>query len=150
MTPTMAPATGKAQPARAISAPGIANLPGRGSRVEKSKAAATSATSCLGEMTADVARSCMRPPTALYCDLRQLGATLPVRPRLQQESRLLQRTASMTMRPPLAHESEDLFSSLDKLRAGCLALPPPDADAAALAAKRQSQLTQPPGSLRRL
>jgi len=56
----------------------------------------------------------------------------------------------MTMRPPLAHESEDLFSSLDKLRAGCLALPPPDVDAAALAAKRQSQLTKPPGSLGRL
>jgi hypothetical protein len=56
----------------------------------------------------------------------------------------------MTMRPPLAYESEDLFSSLDKLRAGCLALPPPDADAAALAAKRQSQLTKPPGSLGRL
>jgi len=54
------------------------------------------------------------------------------------------------MRPPLAYESEDLFSSLDKLRAGCLALPPPDADAAALAAKRQSQLTKPPGSLGRL
>src|SRR5262249_57292341 len=86
--PTRATATGKAQPARAISAPVIADAPGRGSRVEKSKAAATSATSCLGEMTADVARSCMRPPsaTALYCDLRQLGATLPVRPRLQQES----------------------------------------------------------------
>jgi nicotinate-nucleotide--dimethylbenzimidazole phosphoribosyltransferase len=56
----------------------------------------------------------------------------------------------MTMRPPLAHESEDLFSSLDTLRAGCLALPPADADAAALAAKRQSQLTKPPGSLGRL
>src|SRR5215468_6904178 len=56
----------------------------------------------------------------------------------------------MTMRPPLAHESEDLFSSLDKLRAGCLALPPPDVDAAALAAKRQSQLTKPLGSLGRL
>jgi nicotinate-nucleotide--dimethylbenzimidazole phosphoribosyltransferase len=56
----------------------------------------------------------------------------------------------MTMRPPLAHESEDLFSSLDILRAGCLALLPPDADAAALAAKRQGQLTKPPGSLGRL
>src|SRR5215510_14408418 len=96
MTPTMAPATGKAQPARAISAPVIANAPGRGSRVEKSRAAATSAASCLGEITADVARSCMRPSpaAALYCDLGQLSATLLARPRSQQESRLVQPTAS--------------------------------------------------------
>jgi len=56
----------------------------------------------------------------------------------------------MTMRPPLAHGSEYLFSSLDNLRAGCLNLPPADIDAAALAAERQSQLTKPPGSLGRL
>src|SRR5436305_306590 len=56
----------------------------------------------------------------------------------------------MTMRPPLAHGSEYLFSSLDNLRAGCLDLPPAEIDAAALAAERQSQLTKPPGSLGRL
>jgi len=56
----------------------------------------------------------------------------------------------MTMPPPLAHESEYLFSSLDELRAACLDLPPPDGDAAARAAERHNQLTKPPGSLGRL
>ena len=42
------------------------------------------------------------------------------------------------------------FSSLEKLRAACLALPSGDLKAAAVAAERQGQLTKPPGSLGRL
>src|SRR5215475_720284 len=59
----------------------------------------------------------------------------------------------MTMRPPPADvvtAPSPLFSSLDDLRAACLDLPSADADAAALAAARQIELTKPPGSLGRL
>jgi hypothetical protein len=70
----MAPATGKAQPARAMSAPVIVAAPGTGSRVEKSTAALKSAASSLSEMTGDIA--CPRvnatlpgssPQTGRYC-----------------------------------------------------------------------------------
>jgi nicotinate-nucleotide--dimethylbenzimidazole phosphoribosyltransferase len=43
-----------------------------------------------------------------------------------------------------------VFASLDDLRAGCLDLPPGDANAAAMALERQNELTKPPGSLGRL
>src|SRR5258708_15962878 len=149
----MAPATGKAQPARAISAPVSADTPGRGSRVEKRKAAARSAASCLGETAAAGARACMMH----YSPARQALLRVATTQRnLTNESTITtgvspaQRTASMTMPPPLAHESEFLFSSLDELRAACLDLPPPDGDAAARAAERHNQLTKPPGSLGRL
>jgi nicotinate-nucleotide--dimethylbenzimidazole phosphoribosyltransferase len=59
----------------------------------------------------------------------------------------------MTMRPPPADvigAESPLFSSLNDLRVACLDLPAADADAAALAAARQIELTKPPGSLGRL
>jgi hypothetical protein len=46
---------GKAQPARAMSAPVIAAAPGTGSRVQKSTAALKSSASWLSEMTGDIA-----------------------------------------------------------------------------------------------
>jgi nicotinate-nucleotide--dimethylbenzimidazole phosphoribosyltransferase len=59
----------------------------------------------------------------------------------------------MTMRPAPADAigaESPIFSSLHDLRVACLDLPSADADAAALAAARQSKLTKPPGSLGRL
>jgi nicotinate-nucleotide--dimethylbenzimidazole phosphoribosyltransferase len=59
----------------------------------------------------------------------------------------------MTMRPAPADAigaESPIFSSLHDLRVACLDLPSADADAAALAAARQSELTKPPGSLGRL
>ena len=59
----------------------------------------------------------------------------------------------MTSGPPPAGRmgaGSCAFASLADLRAACLDLPPGDAEAAALAAKRQSELTKPPGSLGRL
>jgi hypothetical protein len=61
----MAPAMGKAQPARAMSVPVIVAAPGTGSRVQKSTAALKSAASWLSEMTGDIACPCV-------------NATLPV------------------------------------------------------------------------
>jgi hypothetical protein len=61
----MAPAMGKAQPARAMSAPVMVAAPGTGSRVQKSTAALKSAASWLGEMTGDIACLCVTP--GRYC-----------------------------------------------------------------------------------
>jgi nicotinate-nucleotide--dimethylbenzimidazole phosphoribosyltransferase len=59
----------------------------------------------------------------------------------------------MTMRPAPADAigvESSIFSSLHDLRVACLDLPSADAEAAALAAARQIELTKPPGSLGRL
>src|SRR5262249_56623835 len=59
--------------------------------------------------------------------------------------------ATVTMRPPVegTETASPIFSSLEDLRAACLDLPPGDLKAAAVAAERQRQLTQQPGSLGR-
>jgi hypothetical protein len=64
---------GKAQPARAMSAPVIVAAPGTGSRVEKSTAALKSAAIWLSETTGDIACPCVThppgssPQTGRYC-----------------------------------------------------------------------------------
>jgi len=69
----MAPAMGKAQPARAMSVPVMVAAPGTGSRVEKSTPARKSAASWLSEMTGDIACPCVThpprssPQTGRYC-----------------------------------------------------------------------------------
>jgi hypothetical protein len=62
----MAPATGKAQPARAMSVPVIVAAPGTGSRVQKSTPALKSAASCPNETTGDIACPCVTPPFRLF------------------------------------------------------------------------------------